>query len=82
MIKQDCDLCLSAGSVNQWGVCEVCGEEVEEEGALLMETNTSTASGTVPGNAAVAAAGNGETPAVSDPSFPQPASGIMPWRRP
>lgn len=27
---QDCVICLSAGSVNQWGVCELCGEEVED----------------------------------------------------
>lgn len=27
---QDCMVCLSAGSVNQWGVCEVCGEELED----------------------------------------------------
>lgn len=26
----DCMVCLSAGSVNQWGVCEVCGEETED----------------------------------------------------
>jgi len=27
----DCDICFSAGSVNKWGVCEVCGEELEHE---------------------------------------------------
>lgn len=30
MDMHDCDICLSAGSVNQWGLCEVCGEELEE----------------------------------------------------
>lgn len=26
MERHDCDTCLSAGSVNQWGICEICGE--------------------------------------------------------
>ncbi len=30
MEKYDCDVCLSAGSVNQWGYCEICGEEFED----------------------------------------------------
>ncbi len=30
MERHDCDTCLSAGSVNQWGICEICGEEFEE----------------------------------------------------
>ncbi len=29
MKMQDCDICLSAGSVNKWGVCEICGEDFE-----------------------------------------------------
>lgn len=24
---KDCEVCLSAGSVNKWGICEICGEE-------------------------------------------------------
>lgn len=31
--KHDCDVCHSAGSVNQWGICEVCGEEFEGDAA-------------------------------------------------
>lgn len=30
MKRHDCDVCLSAGSVNRWGICEICGEEFEE----------------------------------------------------
>ena len=30
MKMYDCDVCLSAGSVNQWGYCEICGEEYED----------------------------------------------------
>ncbi len=30
MKMQDCDKCLSAGSVNKWGVCEICGEDLGE----------------------------------------------------
>lgn len=25
--SKDCEVCLSAGSVNKWGICEICGEE-------------------------------------------------------
>ena len=32
---QDCMVCLSAGSVNQWGVCEVCGEELEDFASVV-----------------------------------------------
>lgn len=32
---QDCMVCLSAGSVNQWGVCEVCGEELEDLSSVV-----------------------------------------------
>lgn len=30
MKMYDCDVCLSAGSVNQWGYCEICGEDFED----------------------------------------------------
>lgn len=33
MSTRDCHLCQSAGSVNIWGVCEVCGEYAAVEGA-------------------------------------------------
>lgn len=26
----DCKVCMSAGSINRWGYCEVCGEELEQ----------------------------------------------------
>ncbi len=33
-----CDVCQSAGSVNRFGFCEVCGSEHETAGAdLVME---------------------------------------------
>ncbi len=32
----DCDVCMSAGSVNQWGYCEICGEEFEDPGSRIM----------------------------------------------
>jgi hypothetical protein len=35
MKMYDCDVCESAGSVNQWGCCEICGEEFEEPGSLV-----------------------------------------------
>ncbi len=35
MKMYDCDICLSAGSVNQWGYCEICGEEYEDPGSLV-----------------------------------------------
>ncbi len=35
MKKYDCDVCQSAGSVNQWGYCEICGEEFEEPGSMI-----------------------------------------------
>jgi hypothetical protein len=30
VIPKDCEVCLSAGSVNKWGTCEICGEEFIE----------------------------------------------------
>jgi hypothetical protein len=36
MQKQDCAVCLSAGSVGKSGVCEVCGEEVEDQASLVV----------------------------------------------
>jgi len=35
MKMYDCDVCLSAGSVNQWGYCEICGEEFEDPESLV-----------------------------------------------
>lgn len=55
MEKRDCDVCLSAGSVNQWGVCEICGEDLEEDEALLIEIGGTT----------LVAADDEEAPAVS-----------------
>lgn len=36
MKKYDCDVCLSAGSVNQWGFCEICGEDFEDAGSRVI----------------------------------------------
>lgn len=30
-----CDMCQSAGSVNTYGLCEVCGNEVELEDTVV-----------------------------------------------
>ena len=35
MKRYDCDVCMSAGSVNQWGYCEICGEDFEDPGSLV-----------------------------------------------
>ncbi len=35
MKMYDCDVCMSAGSVNQWGYCEICGEDFEDPGSLI-----------------------------------------------
>ena len=35
MKMYDCDVCMSAGSVNQWGYCEICGEDFEDAGSLV-----------------------------------------------
>ena len=37
----DCDICQSAGSVNKWGYCEICGEEFDDIDSL----NTWTVAG-------------------------------------
>jgi RNA polymerase-binding transcription factor DksA len=29
MKMYDCGICYSAGSVNKWGYCEICGEQLE-----------------------------------------------------
>lgn len=31
----DCDVCMSAGSVNKWGYCEICGEDFEDPDSLI-----------------------------------------------
>lgn len=36
MKMYDCDVCLSAGSVNKWGYCEICGEEFEDPGSKVI----------------------------------------------
>jgi hypothetical protein len=36
MKMYDCDVCLSAGSVNKWGFCEICGEDFEDPGSHVM----------------------------------------------
>ncbi len=38
MDRYDCDVCLSAGSVNQWGYCEICGEEFEDPQSLVADS--------------------------------------------
>ncbi len=60
MKMQDCKICLSAGSVNQWGVCEICGEEADEVisfsqwnnlssfAVIKHTTNTGVAAGVAP----------------------------------
>ncbi|MHB8159975.1 MAG: hypothetical protein ACYDGS_05760 [Thermoleophilia bacterium] len=35
MKMYDCDVCMSAGSVNKWGYCEICGEDFEDTGSLV-----------------------------------------------
>jgi len=35
MKMYDCDVCMSAGSVNKWGYCEICGEDFEDPGSLV-----------------------------------------------
>lgn len=32
---RDCNICFSAGTVNQYGHCEVCGEDHEEPARVL-----------------------------------------------
>lgn len=36
MKMYDCDVCLSAGSVNKWGYCEICGEDFEDHGSKVV----------------------------------------------
>jgi hypothetical protein len=36
MKMYDCDVCQSAGSVNQWGFCEICGEDFEDPGSRVI----------------------------------------------
>jgi len=36
MKMYDCDVCLSAGSVNKWGFCEICGEDFEDPGSRVV----------------------------------------------
>lgn len=40
--KYDCDVCLSAGSVNQWGCCEICGEDFEDPESRVEWRNNAT----------------------------------------
>jgi len=35
MKMYDCDVCMSAGSVNKWGFCEICGEEFDDPDSRL-----------------------------------------------
>jgi len=35
MEMYDCDVCMSAGSVNRWGYCEICGEDFEDPDSLV-----------------------------------------------
>lgn len=52
MKMYDCDVCLSAGSVNKWGFCEICGEEFEDPESRISWRN-STATWAVEGMAKV-----------------------------
>lgn len=47
MKRHDCYMCQSAGSVNQWGFCEICCEELEdlEHGANWKMTPAAVAGG-------------------------------------
>lgn len=42
MEMYDCDVCMSAGSVNKWGYCEICGEDFEDTGSLVHWQTTSS----------------------------------------
>ena len=51
----DCDVCMSAGSVNKWGYCEICGEDFEDTGSLI-HWQTSSSEGKMPSRAGLASA--------------------------
>lgn len=38
-----CDMCQSAGSVNLYGFCEVCGSEAELEDTVVQATEAAVA---------------------------------------
>ena len=63
MKMYDCDICYSAGSVNQWGWCEVCGERVGAPRVLTSRRTAAaeTASRRAPGGSSkkLAAVGQG-----------------------
>lgn len=44
MNRYDCDVCLSAGSVNKWGFCEICGEDLEDPESRVMWREATNAS--------------------------------------
>lgn len=44
MNRYDCDVCLSAGSVNKWGFCEICGEDLEDPESRVMWRESTNAS--------------------------------------
>jgi hypothetical protein len=43
---RDCNICFSAGSVNRWGYCEVCGEDHEERVRVLWGDHSVVENGT------------------------------------
>ncbi len=47
MKMYDCDVCMSAGSVNQWGYCEICGEDFEDPGSFVNWQSLSPAEGQI-----------------------------------
>lgn len=43
---RDCKICFSAGSVNRYGYCEVCGEDHEESARVQWGEHTEVEFGT------------------------------------
>jgi hypothetical protein len=41
----DCNNCFSAGSVNRWGYCEICGEEHQESAVVSWVLRSEVKSG-------------------------------------
>lgn len=50
MKMYDCDVCLSAGSVNQWGFCEICGEDFEDAGSRVWRDDVQVSVSMSPGS--------------------------------
>lgn len=48
MLTRDCQSCQSAGSVNTWGVCEICGESIVITAAATRDWQERVAKDIVP----------------------------------